>query len=277
MIKTKESRSEPATGKHNASVADPRSGSANSTADRALDVLLSFTQERPDLSVSEMAAFLGMARSTLYRYLNSLREYGLVAEDEAGRYQLGPRILQLARIARRNVTILQFATPRMHALRDEFGEIVVLSERIGHEVITLERLESRHLVTLSDVRSQILPWPISATARTLLAYADDAPREELLQHLQPFTPTSQTLATVNALRAELERVRERGYGLSINELENDVSGVAAPVLRDGKCRYALAIAAPTSRLGKGRLSAVAASLYDHARSISEELAMLASG
>lgn len=256
-------------------LSDARPGTANSTADRALDVLLSFTEERPDSSVSEMTAFLGMARSTLYRYLNSLREYGLVVEDEAGRYRLGPRILQLARVARRNATVLQFATPHMHALRDEFSEIIVLNERVGHEVITLERLESRQLVTLSGVRSQILPWPISATARTLLAYADEESAQELMRHLQPFTPTSKTLATTAALRAELVRIRARGYALSIDELANDVSGVAAPVMRDGKCRYALALAAPTSRLGKHRLSAVAAALREHAQAITEELEMLA--
>lgn len=253
---------------------DPRPGSANSTADRALDVLLSFTEERPNSSVSEMANFLGMARSTLYRYLNSLREYGLVVEDESGRYRLGPRILQLARVARRNVTVLQFATPHMHALRDEFDEIIVLSERVGHEVITLERLESRQLVTLSDVRSQILPWPISATARALLAFAEQEDAEELIRHLQPVTPTAKTIGTVAMLRAELGCIRQRGYALSIDQLADDVSGVAAPVMRDGKCRYALALAAPTARLPKAKLTAVSVALCEHGRAITHELQML---
>src|SRR5687767_7812175 len=56
-------------------------GAANSTADRAIDILMAFSEDKPAWSTAEIAAHFGMPRSTTYRYLNSLRSYALIVED----------------------------------------------------------------------------------------------------------------------------------------------------------------------------------------------------
>src|SRR3990172_2284296 len=78
----------------------PRLRAANTTADRAIDTLLLFSDEKPNWSAAEIAARFDMPRSTVYRYLNTLHTYALIVEDADGGFQLGPRIFPLARIAK---------------------------------------------------------------------------------------------------------------------------------------------------------------------------------
>ena len=87
----------------------------------------------------------------------------------------------------------------------------------------------------------------SATAHALPAFAENGDAEGLIRHLQPVTPTAKTIGTVAMLRAELGCIRQSGYALSIDQLADDVSRIAAPVMRDDECCYALALAAPTAR------------------------------
>src|SRR5262245_50911445 len=91
--------------------------SRNSTAERAIDVLLLFDQDTPVLSAGDIAERLGMSRSTTYRYLQSLRSFDLLEEDSAhGSFRLGPRIFELARIARRGLGLSEIALPVMQDL-----------------------------------------------------------------------------------------------------------------------------------------------------------------
>src|SRR5690606_20673006 len=69
----------------------------NLTADRAIQLLLLYDDDRPVLTAAEVAERLGMSRSTTYRYLQSLRAAGMLEEDARG-FRLGMRIFQLAHI-----------------------------------------------------------------------------------------------------------------------------------------------------------------------------------
>jgi AraC-like DNA-binding protein len=125
-------------------VAPPKAGAANSTADRAIDILLLFSEDRPVWSVAEISEHFGMPRTTTYRYISSLRSYALIVEDASGGYRLGPKIFPLARVAKAGTSIITVASLHLEELNGAFGEAVTLYERIGHESIALDRFESRH-------------------------------------------------------------------------------------------------------------------------------------
>ena len=162
-------------------------GSANATADRAIDILLLFSEEQPVWTVNDIAAHFSMPRSTIYRYVSSLRGYALIIEDGrgGGGYRLGPRVFALARVARSNTSVIRIAAPHLASLSERYGELVVLNQRVGHEMITLDRIESRHRVAISYTRSQLLPWPATGSAKLLLAFAPEPERTPLMKLLKP--------------------------------------------------------------------------------------------
>ena len=225
----------------------------NSTADRALDILLLFNDERLALSANDVAAHFGVARSTAYRYLESLTSNGFLEEGAGSGFRLGPRVLELARLARKGVGLSDLAKPIMRDLVERTGVPVLLTRRAGTAVVCLEREEAGQSLRLSYERGQVLPANAGAAALALLAWAAPADIDAVLaQPLARFTDATYT--DPDALRAHLADIREAGYAVGRGELDPDVLGVAAPVrTEDGRVVAALSIAALSHRVPDDRL------------------------
>ncbi|MGE0799557.1 MAG: IclR family transcriptional regulator [Lautropia sp.] len=249
------------------------STSANSTADRAIEVLLLFTEARPLWHAADIAERFGMPRSTTYRYLNTLKSYALVVEDERGGYRLGPRLFPLARTARRTTGIARIAPPHLEELQAPFGETVILFERVGHAIFPIERLESRHPVTVKVSPSQIAPWPANPSAKLMLAFAPPSEQEVLFAQLTPVRYTTKTISSFSALRKALASIRAQGYATGDEERDEGVGGVAAPIVTQGVVRYGIGVAAPSFRLQGQRLVELTAAVRRAAARVSEALAV----
>ncbi len=224
----------------------------NSTADRALDILGMFSDDVAVVSAAAVAARLGVARSTGYRYLQSLVANRYLEEAPGGGFRLGLRVLELARLARRTHGLSEIAAPVLAELAATVHETVLLTRRVGDVVICLDRAESEvHRVRISYERGATLPVNAGASALVLLAWSDPGEARSVLlgTPLQKFTAA--TLTDVDALMDRLEQIRHDGYSITRSELDHDVLGLAAPVL-DGKDRViaAVSVAAVASRVSK---------------------------
>ncbi|HVZ50633.1 MAG TPA: IclR family transcriptional regulator [Pseudolabrys sp.] len=249
-----------------------RPRSVNSTADRAIDILLAFTSEKPVWSAAEIAQHFKMPRSTTYRYINTLKNCGLLAEEASNLYRLGHKVLHLARVAKVHDPILRVAAPVLSELASIHGDTVLLHERVGHEVITLERLESRHPHTATMSQSRMLPWPAAASAKVLLAFADPAEREEILSRTVPIRYTDKTLVTHKALLADLKTIARQGYCVGIEEFDEGAAGVAAPIFVDNTCTYAISLGGDSAKFHGKRLTEMVKHVTTAAARISKTLA-----
>lgn len=251
----------------------PAKPGRNTTADRTADVLLLFSEQRPVLSAADVARLLGMTRSTTYRYLQTLRSYGLVEEDETrGAFRLGPRVFQLARVARQGLGLPEIALPVMRSLGERTREAVLLTRRWGQQVVCVERVESTHAVRLTYERGQILPVHAGASAKVLLAFS---PPEEIDAVLSTATLpryTDRTVTDAARLRVQLEEIRRAGYAISEGEVDHGVRGVAAPIFRpDGRLAAGLSVAGPAYRLNDDALPGVVEAVQRGAQTVSRLL------
>ena len=246
----------------------------NATADRAIDVLLLFDDSSPVLSAVEVARRLNMSRSTTYRYLQSLRSYDLLEEDdEHGGFRLGPRVFELARVARKGLGLSEIALPVMHELGEQVDEAVLLTRRSGDQVVCVERVESSHPIRLSYERGHLLPLHAGASAKVLLAFAEPAEIEQVLAHHKLDRFTDATVIDRRKLAAQLKDIRDQGYAISDGEVDTGVRGIAAPILQaDGRVTAGLSVAGPAFRLTSERLPDVIAAVRAAAAKISDRLA-----
>ena len=249
----------------------PKLGAANSTADRAIDILLVFSEERPIWSAAEIAAHFAMPRSTTYRYVNSLRSYALIVEDESGGFHLGPKIFPLARVAKASASILSISSPELRKLNDRFGEAVSLYQRVGEKIISVEHIESRHPVRITFPRGEMLPWPATASAKVLLAFANRADQEAIFRLIEPVRYTSRTITSRKALRKVLEKIRHDGYAFSDEEREEGVRAIAAPVFVRGEAKYDVTLSGLTFRLTDERLPEIISAVRSTASAISDAI------
>lgn len=246
----------------------------NSTADRALDILGLFAPDRLLVTGQEVATELGSARSTAYRYLQSLVATGFIEESHQGGFRLGPRVLELARLARKGYGLSEVSLPVMDDLCQRMGETVLLTRRAGGNAVCLERSEPDHPARVSYERGSILPINAGASALVLLAWLPGDQVEALLTAHPLVRFTSKTLTEVDQLTARLATIREEGYCVSRGELDENIVGIAAPV-RDsrGNVAAALSLAAFEPRLPPQRLPEVAGAVLEAAVRISDALAL----
>ena len=247
----------------------------NSTADRALDILLMFSVDKPVVSGVEVADRLGVARSTAYRYLQSLISSRFLEEAPEGGFRLGLRVLEIARVARRGYGLSEVSLPVMTALAEAVQETVLLTRRVGDSVVCVERAEAgARAVRISYEPGTTLPVNAGASALVLLAALpdDDARRLLAAADLQKITPA--TLTDVGELMARLAHIRRHGYAVTRAEVDLDILGIAAPV-RDGRGTVvaAVSVAALLSRVSPDREQNITRRVQLAARDITERLSL----
>jgi DNA-binding IclR family transcriptional regulator len=248
----------------------------NSTADKALDILLMFDDDHLVVTAVEVAAHLGVARSSAYRYLQSLVQSQFVEDADGRGYRLGSQILQLAKLARRGMGLSEIARPIMRRLALETNEAILLTRLAGSAVICLEREEAEHqAVRISYERGHVLPANAGASAYALLAWLPQPAVDAILDGVTLESFTERTLTDKEAIKRRLAETREQGYSVSRSELDHDVLGIAAPVRnQNGDVVAAISIAAISARVPDHRLPELGMSVVGAADEVSSNLALL---
>lgn len=245
--------------------------SVNSTADRAIEILLAFDAAHPVWTPTALAQHLQMPRSTIYRYFNSLKHYGLIIEDAQGGFQLSAKVVELARVAKNNSAVMRIARPYLEHLSERFGEYTSLRELIGPELVPLDRIDCRHHVRIPYLRNTTLPWPATAAAKVMLAFQKPAEVEEAFANFTPRAYTPHTITDRTLLDKELARVRQQGFAVSHEERDEGVSGVAGPIFTDGRLTYCIAIGGPAFRFVGNNLVAMTEEVVSAVQAITREL------
>lgn len=241
---------------------------ANSTADRTIEILMMYEEERPVMTAVEIAARLGAPRSTTYRYIASLRSCGLLVEADEGGYRLGQRIFTLAHIARQGFSILEAAKPTLQHLLETTGETVLLTHRRGRQLSVLECLESPQAIRISYQRGYGLS-PATASSKVFLAYDDPGRTRVELRRRKLERYTGHTIVDPERLARHLEEVRRAGFAVNRNEADEGVTAVAAPVWdREGSVRYALSVVSPSFRTDAARIKSLSMQVKAAAAAIS---------
>ena len=220
---------------------------ANSTADRVIEILLLFSDNKPVWTAIELSQHLQMPRSTVYRYLSSLKNSKMLTEQGDGVFKLGPKIQVLANVAKLSTNFLEVARQEMLLLSERFNETILLNELVDFDVATLERIESRQRIRLTSTRSSLLPWPATPSSKLFLAYATPEKRASFWSMATPQAYTSRTLIEKSTMEAELSRIIAQGYAFSDEERDEGVIGVAVPVNAQLGCRFCLSMVAPKYR------------------------------
>jgi DNA-binding IclR family transcriptional regulator len=201
-------------------------------------VILSFLSEGGPATLAEVVEGTGLSRPTAYRLLSALEAHHLVGRA-GGRYALGVRLLGWGKRAV-GFDLVEAAGPALAALADETGESVQLYVREGDRRVCVAAVErtGRGLRDTVPVGA-VLPLDRGSGGKVLLAWAKDG-------------------GSFNALAAELEEIRNRGWAESVAEREAGVASVSAPVFDPGgELRAAVCASGPISRLGErpgGRLA-----------------------
>tara|TARA_R100000365_G_C2741916_1_gene70571 strand:- start:855 stop:1637 length:783 start_codon:yes stop_codon:yes gene_type:complete len=248
----------------------------NSTADRALAVFDLYSDERTVISASEVAEHLGVARSSAYRYLQSMVGSRFLEEAESGGFRLGTRVLELARLMRRGYSLPEVAGPYMRALSRQFGQTVLLTRRAGAAIICLEREEPLgQLVRISYERGSHLPMNAGASALALLVGLTDDELRSLFAAQPLIQYTKNTVTDVDELIGRVRAIESGQVAVTLAEVDPEAIGIAVPILnRHGRAAAALSVVALQSRLPEAQRGQIVEALQQACGDIARVLGEL---
>jgi DNA-binding IclR family transcriptional regulator len=212
---------------------------------RALELI----SEHGELGVTELGRKLDVHKATASRLIATLAERGFVERDPISeKYRLGFGLISLAGAAVGGNDLVRAARPILDDLAERTHETVNLGVLSGESVVYIDQVTgTRSIVSVSWV-GQRTPLHCTSNGKVLLAYATDAERERMLA--APLTRlTSRTITDLRKLRAQLAEVRARGYAQTLEELEEGLNAVAAPVRgMGGDVVAALSVSGPAFRM-----------------------------
>lgn len=225
----------------------------------------------PELSLSELARRVGVAKSTAHRTCSVLTDSGLLSRTEAGKYRLGLRLIELGHLATARTAVGTHALPLLVDLRHALGETVQIGVPAGGDVVYVERVEGDRALRYSSDNSRRGPVHRSSSGKVLAAYVPGVLEARLKKGLPP--STGYTIVVPDVLRAELEKVRQRGFARSVDETEIGMASIAVPVHSEkgGPVVAAISMIGPTSRIIGASETSNVATLKTAARKLTELL------
>jgi IclR family pca regulon transcriptional regulator len=235
-------------------VADrPNSSDYVQSLDRGLAVVRAFSADHPRLTLSEVARITGLTRAAARRFLLTLQQLGYVGSDDREFY-LRPRVLDLGYAYLSTTSFWDLAQPHMEALVDELHESSSISVLDGDEIVYVVRVPTKRIMTIAlGVGSRLPAYPTSM-GRVLLAGLSDDEIDAYLVRADLKPLTSRTITDVGKLRSKIADVRDQGWAIVDQELEEGVRSVATAI-RDtsGATIAALNVSAHAARTSMEQL------------------------
>ena len=240
------------------------------TVERALAVLLAFTEGDRVLGVSDLARSLGLPKSAVHRVLATLVKVGFVERDEpTGRYRLGPRAIDLGMVAMGTADIRAMALPIMQELSRRTSETVTLSMLVGRERVYVSQVEGPNTIRMTVRVGARYPLYAGASGRAILAALPAAERDAYLASTELKALTEDTITAVPRLLKEVSRVQELGYAQSAGERDPWAAAVAAPLVTSrGRVVGSISVCGPRQRFGPDEVRTYGGAVVEAAAALS---------
>lgn len=235
--------------------------------DRISTILLAYSHDERELTVSELARRTGIPKASVSRIAADLVAHGFL-EREGGALRLGIRLFELGQQASRSVDLRRAAFPAMSELMKATGQTVHLAVLEGTEVVYVQILRSRLTPPLPSRVGGRLPAHATGVGKALLAYAPDDVMDELLARpLAAIGP--RTIIDPQQLRQQLAGVRENRLAYELEESAANVGCAAAPIL--GARGDAIAAISVSVHLSITDVTKMGPAVSTAARSLSRQL------
>lgn len=225
----------------------------NRSVIRTMDVFETFGEAKTALSLNEMSERMGLPSSTCHGLLQTLRNQGYLYLATKWRYYPTRRLFDISETILAHDPYLDLLRPQMSDLRDSTRETVLVGKLQGDCAIYLDVLEGLETIRYSEKTGVTKPLHSSAIGKALLGTMLPRDLQKTIERIPLPKITENTIADVDALKAEIESSRQRGYFMTLGENVGDVGAVAVTATVRGE-QIAIAVAGPVDRISRNQKS-----------------------
>jgi DNA-binding IclR family transcriptional regulator len=239
--------------------------------DRAINILEFIgKQTTGEAGLPELSAAMKLHKTTTHRIAHVLESRGLLRRGlDSNRYRLGLRLYDLGCQALDHVNIRDEARPLMTRVAFEVGETVHLALLDRAEVLYIERVEAQRSLTMGSKLGARNPVYCTALGKAILAFSTETETDQTLASCRMEARTRNTITNVLAFKRELERIRDRGFAIDDEEIEEGIRCVAAPILNaSNRAVAAVSVSGPSSRITPDRFQLIGKTMMKAAKDLS---------
>lgn len=221
--------------------------------EKGLAVIEAFDQERPRLTISEVATRTGLTRAAARRYLLTLLHLGFVSQDRK-MFALTPKVLRLGQSYMHSARLPRIVAPELQKLAHALKEASSAGVLDGPDVICIAATSAGRVVSSTLQPGSRVPAFCTANGRMLLAALSQTEVEAWIarQELNSLTPYS--LIRPDRLGIEVARARDQGYACVDQEFELGLRTLSVPLKNyRGDAIAAMNISVHASRISMDQL------------------------
>jgi len=240
---------------------------------KALDIINYIAEQEHEQGATEISEALGYGVSATYHILNTLKESNIISQNEkTKKYKLSLKLWQLGMTAYSQNNISDALKPFLVKLRDNTGETANLTILEGEEIVYVAQEESDKLIKMFTKTGATAPLHCTASGKIFLAYKDQDERNEIIEGLDLVKFTENTIVEKEELVEELQRIKKDGYGFDVEERDEEVSCIAAPVFGpQDELMACLSISGPNNRFSQDNKERWIKIIVDIAKEASEHM------
>lgn len=211
--------------------ADPHKSKQDGTVGRTLAVLDLVAEFGRPVRFSELLLKADLPKATLFRFIQSLTNQGMLSYDEDRQtYAPGLRLVRLAHAAWSQSSLAPIAAPHLDALSAATGETIHLAQLDQGMVLYVDKRNAKRPVEMFSQSGKIGPAYCTGVGKAMLAHLPEDKLAAAISRQSFHRFTANTLTTDLTLRAELANIRARGFAWDDEEHEMGIRCIAAPIL-----------------------------------------------
>lgn len=240
---------------------------------RAISILKTFSIDEAEIGVGDLSRRLKLPKSTVFRLLATMESEALIRQNpDTGKYRLGLELLSLAGNVLVHSELQNRARPYLRRLSNVLNETVNLSILDHNSTVNIEQfLSADRLVMRVGWIGRRMPNHAVSAGKVIVAFLPEQEQEDYLEG-EHETFTHKTKTDKGVLRAELSSIRENGYAMAFEELEDGLHAISAPIKNHEGCAIAsVSVSGPAYRLTKQRLNEIAPQIVETALQVSREM------
>lgn len=221
---------------------------------RGLAVVQAFQERKRHLTIAQISHRTEIPRAAVRRCLYTLIKLGYATTD--GRtYSLLPKVLTLGHAYLSSTPLAVSAQPYLDRMSEQLHEACNMATLEGNDILYIARsATTQRLISVDLSVGGRLPAYCTSMGRILLAALDDVTLHEYLANGEFQAKTSRTAHTPQALLECLHQVREQGWCIVDQELEQGLRSIAVPVYdASGQVLAALNVSTHAGRVTRTEL------------------------
>ena len=238
---------------------------ATDTSVRMLEGIIELGGEA---GITELASHLSVAKSTVFKHLNTLEDNGLVVR-QGDRYRIGLRALEFGGYAQRYDGVYDTARPQLREMADETGELANLMFEESGRGVYVHTARGDQAVDIDTQTGRRVHLHSTGLGKAILATFSDERVESIIEEHGLPKATQYTISDEDELFEEIEEIRSDGFAYDREECVEGMACIARPLSTHEKRPAAISITGPASRVTADEAEAQIRTVLERAGNVIE--------